>query len=222
MKKQLIVAFSLLSFGISFAQITTSKLDGKITGKEITATTKVKITYIPTNSVFETAPNKTGRFSLVNLNVGGPYKIDVYDNDQIIFTESDVQLNLGDNDLPAIIISENKEKTIEGVVLSGKRSVKNGTNIGALQINNLANVNRGIQDVTKLVPQSSNNSFAGTNFRYNNVTIDGSINNDAIGFSPSIGGKAGTSGMTGEFYTFEFHKFGCDTGYSGFYCTLRC
>ena len=198
MKKQLIVAFSLLSFGISFAQITTSKLDGKITGKEITATTKVKITYIPTNSVFETAPNKTGRFSLVNLNVGGPYKIDVYDNDQIIFTESDVQLNLGDNDLPAIIISENKEKIIEGVVLSGKRSVKNGTNIGALQINNLANVNRGIQDVTKLVPQSSNNSFAGTNFRYNNVTIDGSINNDAIGFSPSIGGKAGTSGMTGS------------------------
>lgn len=198
MKKQLIVAFSLLSFGISFAQITTSKLDGKIQGKEITATTKVKITYIPTNSVFETIPNKSGRFSLVNLNVGGPYKIDVYENDQIIFTESDVQLNLGENDLPTIILNENKEKVIESVVLNGKKAVTGGTNIGSQQINNLANVNRGIQDVTKLVPQSSNNSFAGTNFRYNNVTIDGSINNDAIGFSPSIGGKAGTSGMTGS------------------------
>jgi len=62
----------------------------------------------------------------------------------------------------------------------------------------LPNINRGIQDVTKLVPQSANNSFAGTNFRYNNVTIDGSINNDAIGFSPSLGGQSGTSGMPGS------------------------
>lgn len=198
MKTKLGILVSLLFFAFSFAQITTSKLAGKLAGKEITSTTKVKITYIPTNSIFETIPNKNGQFSLVNLNVGGPYKIEIFDHDQLIYTNSDVQLNLGDNDLPAITISNVKEKTIEGVLLSGKKLVKNGTNIGDKQINSLPNVNRGIQDVTKLVPQSANNSFAGTNFRYNNVTIDGSINNDAIGFSPSLGGQSGTSGMPGS------------------------
>ena len=67
--------------------------------------------------------------------------------------------------------------------------MKYGVGISQSQISGLPNINRGIQDVTKLIPQSANNSFNGTNFRYNNVTIDGSINNDAIGFSPSLGDR---------------------------------
>src|ERR1700748_1954564 len=57
---------------------------------------------------------------------------------------------------------------------------------------------RSFQDYTRLTPQYNGNSFVGTNFRYNNVTIDGAVNNDAIGFSPSIGGQTGTSGMPGS------------------------
>ncbi len=50
-----------------------------------------------------------------------------------------------------------------------------------------------------MVPQGSkDNSFAGSNFRYNNVTIDGAVNNDAIGFSASSGGQTGTSNMPGS------------------------
>ena len=53
--------------------------------------------------------------------------------------------------------------------------------------------------MTGLVPQATkDNSFAGTHFRYNNITIDGAINNDAIGFSPSLGGITGSSGMPGS------------------------
>src|SRR6202012_4755486 len=73
-----------------------------------------------------------------------------------------------------------------------------GTRISTEQIQQLPTLARSITDFTKLTPQSSNNSFAGTNFRYNNITIDGAINNDAIGFSPSLGGVSGTSNMPGS------------------------
>ena len=63
----------------------------------------------------------------------------------------------------------------------------------------LPTIGRSIGDFTRLTPQSNNNSFAGTNFRYNNITMDGAVNNDAIGFSNSTGGvsgggQAGTAG----------------------------
>src|SRR5881392_73774 len=66
-------------------------------------------------------------------------------------------------------------------------------------MNTLPTIGRSINDFTRLTPQSNNNSFAGTNFRYNNITLDGAVNNDAIGFSNSAGGvsgggQAGTSG----------------------------
>jgi hypothetical protein len=58
-------------------------------------------------------------------------------------------------------------------------------------LSTLPTLGRSLSDFTRLTPQSNNNSFAGTNFRYNNLTIDGAINNDAIGFSNSFGGVSG-------------------------------
>ena len=203
MKKQIISIFALLSFTVAFAQETSSALSGKIQDGTH-GNLKVKITYLPTNSNYETDANKNGQFTLNNLDVGGPYKIEVYDEKQnLIYSQNGIQLSLGKNDLPLIFLSEDErksktEKNIDEVKLSAKKKAKEGLNISETQIQGLPNLNRGIQDVTKLVPQSANNSFAGTNFRYNNVTIDGSINNDAIGFSPSLGGQTGTSGMPGS------------------------
>ena len=64
----------------------------------------------------------------------------------------------------------------------------------------LPTLGRSLSDFTRLTPQSNNNSFAGSNFRYNNLTIDGAINNDAIGFSNSFGGVSGggQSGAAGS------------------------
>ncbi|MFP3597616.1 TonB-dependent receptor [Chryseobacterium sp. SIMBA_029] len=196
MKKKLICAFALLSFGFAFSQETTSKIFGRLKGTSSELT--VKVIHVPTNSTFETKSNSKGQFSLDNLQPGGPYSIVISDGSQIVYSNTNVQLSLGNNDLPVVEIN-NGEKTIDEVKITSKRtSVKNGVGISQAQISGLPNINRGIQDVTKLVPQSANNSFNGTNFRYNNVTIDGSINNDAIGFSPSLGGQTGTSGMPGS------------------------
>ncbi len=181
------------------AQITTSSFSGKVSdGSAAVFDAAIILTHIPTNTVYESTTNKQGRFNLENLNVGGPYKITVKSMDIKDYTGTQIQLSLGDNDYPLIIV-QRKENVLDEVAVIGKKAIKTGgTNISLTQINGLPNINRGIQDVTKLVPQSANNSFAGTNFRYNNVTIDGSINNDAIGFSPSQGGQSGTSGMPGS------------------------
>lgn len=196
MKKKIICAFALLSFGFAFSQETSSKIFGRLKG--ISSEVTVKVVHIPTNSTFETKSNSKGQFSLDNLQPGGPYKIEISDGSQVIYENPNLQLSLGNNDLPVVDVGS-KEKTIDEVKITSKKTTaKYGVGISQAQISGLPNINRGIQDVTKLVPQSANNSFNGTNFRYNNVTIDGSINNDAIGFSPSLGGQTGTSGMPGS------------------------
>jgi len=194
--KKIICAVALLSFSLAFSQETSSKIFGRLRGT--TSEMTVKVVHVPTNSTFETKSDTKGQFSLDNLQPGGPYHIEIRDGSMLVYSSDNVQLSLGSNDLPVVDLG-GKEKTIDEVKLTSKRTtVKNGVGISQAQISGLPNINRGIQDVTKLVPQSANNSFNGTNFRYNNVTIDGSINNDAIGFSPSLGGQTGTSGMPGS------------------------
>ena len=183
------------------SQITTSSISGKVVNGTISISgASITLTHLPTNTKYLATTDKSGRFGLENLNVGGPYKIVVSGNEIKDYSNSQIQLALGDNDLPTIFVEKADSQLME-VVVSGRKGVLktgSGGNFNEKQINGLPNINRGIQDVTKLVPQSANNSFAGTNFRYNNVTIDGSINNDAIGFSPSLGGQSGTSGMPGS------------------------
>jgi hypothetical protein len=100
-----------------------------------------------------------------------------------------------------IVISEETTTLTEVVVKADKGGTRTGsvTSLNEAAMKTVPTISRSLTDMTKLTPQgSSSNSFAGTNFRYNNVTVDGTINNDAIGFSPSLGGQSGTSGMPGS------------------------
>ncbi|SFC95552.1 TonB-dependent receptor [Flavobacterium phragmitis] len=194
-------ALMLLTIGNIFAQITTSSLSARVNdGTSPLTGAEVTLTHLPTNAVYKATTDKLGRFSFENLNAGGPYELEIKSSGTKDYSNAQIHLALGDNDLPTIVVGKADNNVLEEVVITGSKpsSKNNGTNISEKQVNGLPLINRGIQDVTKLVPQSSNNSFAGTNFRYNNVTIDGSINNDAIGFSPSLGGQSGTSGMPGS------------------------
>ncbi|KAF2082420.1 TonB-dependent receptor [Flavobacterium sharifuzzamanii] len=199
--KLFLSALMLLTAGSIFAQITTSSLSAKVNdGTSAVIDAEVTLTHLPTNAVYKATTDKQGRFSFENLSAGGPYELEIKSADTKDYSNAQIFLSLGENDLPAISVGKADNNVLEEVVITSSKpsSKNNGTSINEKQVNALPLINRGIQDVTKLVPQSSNNSFAGTNFRYNNVTIDGSINNDAIGFSPSLGGQSGTSGMPGS------------------------
>ena len=58
----------------------------------------------------------------------------------------------------------------------------------------LPTINRSLQDFTRLSPQANGNSLGGLNNRYNNISIDGAVNNDLFGLAGSgtPGGQANT------------------------------
>ncbi|RYZ85101.1 MAG: hypothetical protein EOP04_16690, partial [Proteobacteria bacterium] len=84
------------------------------------------------------------------------------------------------------------------VVMNSKRTGAS-TNINRTQLENLPTSNRSLQDFLKLSPQaaptaSGGTSFSGSNNRFNNITIDGAVNNDVFGLASSgtPGGQAST------------------------------
>ena len=184
------------------AQVTTSSISGNVLGQNRQAIPSASIVLVhqPTGTKYGVATTPEGRYRIGNLTPGGPYKLTVsyvgYDKDE----RSDIYLSLGADQQLDIQLKPQGSQLTEVTVVAGRRDTRNGagSRITREQIRTLPSQSRSIPDMTRVTPQNTNNSFAGTNFRYNNVTIDGAINNDAIGFSPSLGGQSGTSGMPGS------------------------
>jgi hypothetical protein len=187
----------------TFAQETTATLNGHIKeakGAFVSGAT-ITVKHEPTGAVTTGQTNSKGIFFIPNLKPGGPYTIKI---SFVGFKEevlNDVNLSLGTN--PDLNISLNSTSTIlteVTVSAAGRKQIASGTTIGTKQLSTLPTLGRSLSDFTRLTPQSNNNSFAGSNFRYNNLTIDGAINNDAIGFSNSFGGQSGggQSGAAGS------------------------
>ena len=185
------------------AQVTTSSFSGKVKdkkGEEIPGAT-VYLVHEPTGTKYGASTQLNGNFTLANMNPGGPYSISVTFVGYAPFKQENLQLTLGSNPFVTIEIQEEATQLKEVVIKADKGGTRSGavTSLSETTIKAVPTLNRSLTDMTRLTPQgSSSNSFAGTNFRYNNVTVDGTINNDAIGFSPSLGGQSGTSGMPGS------------------------
>ena len=203
MRKLIICLFTILTFlskGV-LAQETSATLTGTVNddkGFTIAGAT-VTIKHDPTGAISSTQTNKKGLFVMPNLKPGGPYSIKISFVGYSDQTIDNVNLTLGNNPDLNVGLKLNSQSLTEVVVVGGKRSTA-GTSIGRGQMNTLPTIGRSLSDFTRLTPQSNNNSFAGTNFRYNNLTIDGAINNDAFGFSNSAGGVSGggQSGAAGS------------------------
>lgn len=189
----------LLVSTTAISQITNSKLSGTVkdTKGEPVPFANILITYSSTGTKYGAASDIDGVFRIYNANPGGPYDLVATSVGYKTVSKSGLYLQLGDNEL-ALVLEEDAQE-LEAVVVTGSANKpQSSVTINEKSITTVPTISRALTDFTKLVPQSVNNSFAGTNFRYNNVTIDGTINNDAIGFSPSLGGQTGTSGMPGS------------------------
>ncbi|WP_212003628.1 TonB-dependent receptor [Chitinophaga sp. HK235] len=206
MKKFYILCCLLCAlFGIQLkAQETSGRLDGRVVdskGQPVPGVTVVAI-HTPTGTRYGTIAGNDGRYHLAGLRVGGPYSVLASMMGMGTQKKEGLMVRLGEPLQLAMVLEDSKQQLSEVVVKGNKGVPANtygaGQNISGAQLRNMPTVNRSIQDMTRLVPQASkDNAFGGTNFRYNNVTLDGAINNDAIGFSPSTGGITGTSGMPG-------------------------
>ena len=182
-----------VSFSVLMAQETSSTLSGVITdskGATITGASIV-VKHEPTGYTSGTQSNSKGIFIIPNLKPGGPYTITISFTGMATQTLDNINLSLGNNP-DANVTLKTDDKSLKEVVVTGSRKgAGSGLTVGRVQMNTLPSIGRSLADFTRLTPQSNNNSFAGSNFRYNNLTVDGAINNDAIGFSNSFGGTSG-------------------------------
>ena len=191
---QILTVFLLVLSSNIFAQETTSLLSGTVSdskGLAIPAGATISIVHEPTGFKTGTRTNSKGIFTVPNLKPGGPYtvKVSFVGYEEQVF--SNVNLVLGNNPELNVLLNAEDKSLREVVVISSNRKQSGGVNIGMAQLNTLPTIGRSLSDFTRLTPQSNNNSYAGSSFRYNNVTVDGAINNDAFGFSNSAGGTSG-------------------------------
>ncbi len=207
MLKKLIVLVQFLALALiavpSFSQETVANLSGHVTDAKgaFVNGAIISVKHEPTGFVTTTTTNSKGIFTLVNLKVGGPYTVKISNlgfQDQVY---SDVNLGLGNNpEVSVKLIATSTELKEVTVSSNARKQIAGSTTVGSRQITTLPSLGRSLADFTRLTPQSNNNSFGGSNFRYNNLTVDGAINNDAIGFSNSAGGVSGggQSGAAGS------------------------
>lgn len=198
----LVLAAILMLSKISNAQITGAEIKGEVTDENnqpIPGAT-LKIVHIPTGTVSNLRTDGQGLFFLPNLKPGGPYELTIkyatyrdYAENDIYLTlgqtkQFEVQMELSINELESVDIVFDKNGQF-----SDKRQGAE-TNIGQDQIGRLPTLNRSLQDMTRVSPQASGNSYVGSNYRYNNLSIDGVANNDAFGFQePGVGAGGSTA-----------------------------
>ncbi|MCU0383926.1 MAG: carboxypeptidase-like regulatory domain-containing protein [Cyclobacteriaceae bacterium] len=154
--------------------------------------------HMPTGTRYGTSVRPDGNFNIPNMKSGGPYVVTVsfvgYKEEKL----EGVQLGLGQNvTLKFKLIDETKQ--IDEVVITASRDKifnadKTGatTNIGTQQLSQLPTLNRSLNDFTRLTPQSNGSSFGGRDNRFNNLTIDGAVNNDVFGLTGTPGGQTNT------------------------------
>lgn len=212
MRKFLLSFFAaLLLSSPLYAQITTGILVGTVRnsqGQPLVGAT-VKATNMPSGSIFGTATLNDGRFTVPNLRVGGPYRIEVSYLGYNTRTYNNLSITLG-TPLRLEVILEPNTKTLSEVTVTYQKNAiispeRNGTSthISSQQLAELPTINRNISDFARLTPSavtyssssdgsSDGISFSGQNNRYNQFTIDGASANDVFGLAASgtNGGQA--------------------------------
>ena len=187
----------LMSTVAVMAKITTSALAGKVSiqdTKEEVIGASVQVVHEPSGTRYAAVTNVDGRFSIQGMRTGGPYTVTVsYIGFQTKVIKG-VVLQLGETYNLPVVISEDANELAE-VVVSGKASKfaaeKTGasTNINNQMIANMPTVSRSITDYTRLSPYGGNGmSFAGSDGRNANFTVDGANFNNNFGLSPNLPG----------------------------------
>ena len=192
--------FALLLPCALTAQVTTSSISGTVrTSTEVLAGATVSAVHIPTGTAYTTSTQTKGIFNIVNMIPGGPYKVTVTFVGFQPFTQDNVFLSLGENTRIDADLSGTSSSLTEVIVTGSgtgtRRKTGASTSISRQQIASLPSLSRSLQDFTRLTPQANGNSFGGASNRFNNITIDGAVNNDVFGLSNSgtPGGQAGTT-----------------------------
>lgn len=204
--KQTIKQFALLVLGLILsvsltAQVTTSSMSGRVTesdGSSVIGATVV-VVHTPSGTKYYSITDNVGRYRIENMRVGGPYTVEVTYLGYGTIKAENINLKLGENFVYDAKLVEEAMTLDEVVVSAGvvnpilnRDRTGASMNVGSRELASLPSISRGLNDFTRMTPQSNGNSFAGRDGRFNSVTIDGASFNNNFGLSSSAmpGGTA--------------------------------
>jgi carboxypeptidase family protein len=154
--------------------------------------------HLPSGTQYRAVARSGGAYTIPNMRVGGPYRITAAFVGYEPKREEDVFLSLGQNrrldfslirqavQLQALEVAG----VIDQVLNAGRTGA--ATFVDPTQVALLPSIKRSTRDLTRLDPRSDGNfSFAGRNWLYNNISLDGSYFNNPFGLDdPAPGGQS--------------------------------
>jgi len=172
------------------SQVTTASMSGRITDvlSNPLPRATVQATHVPSGTKYAAVSNNEGYYYLEGMLVGGPYNVLVSYIGHLPSQYDNITLTLGKTHTLNVNLKETSLALSDVEIISQKTSLRDdegsSTVISNATIQNMPSISRSINDFTLLSPQSgANNSFAGRDGRYNNITIDGAAFNNSYGLS---------------------------------------
>ena len=175
----------------SIAGVVTDAQGGVLPGATVTAV------HTPTMTNYEAVSDAEGRFNILNVRVG-PYEVTANMSGFRPEKQQAIDVKLGEQATVAIKLQV--AAVTETVEVTGEASPIDPTRAGAadsvsrVQLESLPTISRSLTDMARTSayfnPIALNEdplavSVAGRNNRYNNVQIDGAVNNDVFGIAAS-------------------------------------
>ncbi|WP_417362132.1 TonB-dependent receptor [Gallaecimonas pentaromativorans] len=195
-KSRLALALSLAlgASSVAYADDTSSSIRGTITGPQgqPAANTKVILMHQPTGTVTEVMTKADGSYSATGLRVGGPYLV-VVDSDTFQDVQQDgIFLQLGQtlrlNEQLKAEGDDTEKLTVYGQKITSNKG--SSSVFGEDDIQGAPTFNRDLKEVARNNPYANMlpgddapMSFAGSNPRYNSITVDGVAINDDFGLN---------------------------------------
>ncbi|SNR36843.1 carboxypeptidase regulatory-like domain-containing protein [Flavobacterium sp. ov086] len=199
MKKTFALLVCFFALAVATGQTTTSSIKGivKSSSNELLPGASILAVHTPTGTKYSAVSNEDGRFSILNMRIGGPYKITVtfvgFQNQEY----TDINLDLGKPFNLTVQLADESQALDEVKIVSKDKVFKSGktgaeTTIGRRELTALPTISRSAEDFTRLEPTASGGSFGGRNDQYNNYSLNGAVFNNPFGLDAATpGGQTG-------------------------------
>ena len=192
----LLVVTMLMAGTVAYSQVTTASLGGRIVDNqgETIIGAAVVATHTPSGTTYGAVTNGEGLYAIQGMRTGGPYTVEVSCLGYQTVKFTDIRLSLGENYVLDGSLNDDVESLNEAVVVATPASrfaaTKTGasTNVSNEEMMNLPNSSRSLSALTKLSPYASGMSFAGSDGRSTNFTVDGANLNNNFGLKDILPG----------------------------------
>ncbi|WP_411288120.1 TonB-dependent receptor domain-containing protein, partial [Phenylobacterium sp.] len=178
-----------------YAQATTGAIRGQITNEASApiGNATVTVTHVPTGTSATSVTGSDGYFSVRGLRPGGPYRVAAAAANFDSGSVNVAGIGVGEPANVDVLLYATGAQVSELVVTAAAVAPNRGgpsTNFSAADLENIPSISRDLKDAARLDPFATIDptnqdalSFAGTNTRFNQLTVDGVRQNDDFGLN---------------------------------------